>query len=321
MTVLNEQGPRVTDGLTAPTTSRGPVLIDYAMLLVLGLVWGSAFLFTEIAVRTVPPATTVAMRLVIAAGLLALIAQLLGARWPRGWRTWAVIFASGLMGNALPFTMISWGQQEVPSGLAAILMGVMPLATLVLAHFFTADEKLNAAKTAGVLLGLGGLVVLIGPGKLMTLGSDVVSELVIAAAAVSYGINTLITKSLMGHEKVGLGASVMLASALVMVPVALAWDGIAELAPSFESLASVVVLGIFQTALAALLMFVIIKRSGATFFSQINYIVPPAGLVYGILLLGEEAQLKALAALALIIIGIAVSRLGMGQAHRTAPPR
>ncbi len=294
-----------------PSDGLGPSTYDYACLLLLGLMWGGAFMFTALAVESVPPATTVAGRLVIAAVLLAAIAAALGRQWPRGWRAWALITLSGIVGNALPFTLISWGQEEVPSGPAAILMGIMPLATLVLAHIFTADEKLNRYKIAGVFMGLIGLVVLVGPTKLFGLGENVVRELVIASAAISYGVNTLLTKALMGHDRIGLGAGVMLTSALVMVPVAFILDNPMALTPTVTSASSVLVLGIVQTALAALLMFHVVKRNGATFFSQINYLVPPIGLMYGAVFLSEEVTLNALMALVLIVSGIAIARRGM----------
>ena len=134
---------------------------DYALLTGLGMVFGSSFLFTNVAVQSIPPFTVVASRITLAALVILVTLRIKSEPLPSG-SVWRWIFASALFGNAIPFSLISWGQQQVDAGLTAIFMAVMPLTTVVLAHFVTSDEKLNRWTFCGVWFGLIGVVVLMG---------------------------------------------------------------------------------------------------------------------------------------------------------------
>ena len=126
-----------------------PGAVDYGMLMTLSALWGSSFLFIKLGVDTVPALTVTAGRLILAAVLLAAVAYHAGQTMPRGARLWGLITLAALFGNALPFSLIAWGEEAIDSGLAAILMAVMPLTTVLLAHVFTRDEKLTVGKAAG----------------------------------------------------------------------------------------------------------------------------------------------------------------------------
>lgn len=286
---------------------------DYALLLLLSAIWGSSFLFIKLAVETAPAASSTAVRLAVGAVVMIIIARMAGQAMPRGGRVWALICLSGIFGNALPFTLISWGEEVIDSGMTAILMAVMPLSTVLLAHLLTKDEKLNPAKAAGVVLGIAGLVVLIGLGKLMQLGDDVFRQLAVAAAAACYGVHAIITRSLVGLPRRALIASVLCVSFVIQLPFALLLDQPWTLQPSMKSLASMVLLGIVHTALATLLMFAVVGRQGASFFSQINFLVPLFGVFWGVLLLSEVPPTNAYVALGLILLGIAIARKGMSR--------
>lgn len=224
-----------------------------------------------------------------------------------------MIGLAALSGNALPFTLITWGEERIDSGLAAILMAVMPLTTVVLAHFFTSDERMTSRKAIGVALGIVGLVILLGVDKLSGIGTDTVRQLAVAAAAVSYGINALITKRLLGLPRWSLVAGIMLASSAIMVPASLIVDHPWTLEPSMRSVLAIVVLGMVQTAIATLMMFALVRRQGASFFSQINFMVPLFGVMWGAFILAERPSANAYVALALILAGIAIARGGIGR--------
>ncbi|MEZ5773564.1 MAG: DMT family transporter [Hyphomicrobiaceae bacterium] len=285
-----------------------PGLADYSLLLLLAALWGGSFTFIKIGVETVPSLTLTAMRLVIATATLLLFARLAGERVIPDRRLWPAVLAAGITGNALPFALISWGEEHIDSGLAAILMGVMPLATVIIAHFVTSDEKLDLRKIVGVLLGLAGLVVLIGPEKLLTLGGDVPRQLAVAGASLCYAVNANITRTLTRAPPRGTVAAVLLVSTVIMVPISLLVDRPMSLSPSLASMLSIVTLGIVQTGIATLMLFEIVRRQGASFFSQINYLVPIAGVVWGAIVLGERVPPSAYAALALILLGVAIAK-------------
>ena len=289
-----------------------PGIRDYALLLLLSAIWGSSFLFIKIAVDTVPAVTVTAVRITTGAAILFAAARMAGQKLPSGARVWTAIAAAALFGNALPFSLISWGEEHIDSGLAAILMAVMPLTTVLLAHMFTADEKLSARKVVGVILGFSGLVVLMGPEKLAQLGDETVRQLAVAGAAVCYGINAIITKRLMHLPRRALAAALMMVATAMIVPASLIIDRPWTLQPSMTAWSTMFVLGVFHTAIATLLMFAVIRKQGASFFSQINFLIPIFGVLYGALILAERPSANAYLALALILLGIAVVR-GRGR--------
>lgn len=279
-------------------------------MLILAAIWGSSFTLIKVAVETAPVLTITSGRMLVATVILYFAARMAGQSIPFSPRIWGVIFIAGLFGNLLPFTLISWGEQFVDSSLTAILMGLMPLVTVVLAHFFTHDEKSNWFKWIGVLFGLTGLIVLIGPVSLTQMGSEVIGQLAILTAAACYSVNALVTKSLMYLPRRALAAAIMIAATIPVLPLSLVIDQPWNVDISREAIIAIMALGIFQTAIATLMMFAVIRSQGATFFSQINYMVPVFGVLWGAWLLSERPGLNAYIAMGLILIGLAAVRMG-----------
>ncbi len=288
-----------------------PGWLDFSFLLALAILWGSSFVLIKIAVASVPAVSTTAGRLLCAAALFLVLLGLGDRAATLSRRDWLWVLGVAITGNVLPFALISWAEETIDSGIASILMAIMPLATILLAHFFTADERLNAHKISGAVLGLSGLIILIGPQKLLHLGDDAVHQLAVVLAAVCYAVSAIFTKRLVHVSPVTLGTAVMSLSALIVLPIALVLERPWTLAPSPGSIAAIVALGIFPTALAMLLLYQLIQRQGASFFSQINFLVPPTGFFLGAWLLGERPGINAYIALAVILAGIAISRRGM----------
>lgn len=293
--------------------SSRPGAVEIALLLSLATLWSSSFAFIKVAVETVPPLSVAAGRLTLAMVLIVAVALLRRVRFPSVPGLWPKFFAIGLFGNALPFTLISWGEVTIDSGLAAILMAVMPLATLVLAHLFTSDERMNPARILGVALGFGGVVVLIGPAALAGLGDEALRQSAVALGAVCYAIATVTARRLPRMPLLASSAGALIASVALSLPLTLLIDRPWTLAPSSESLGAVVVLGLFPTALAMLMYFALLRRTGATFIALNNYLIPSLGVIWGILFLGEALSARAVVALAVILAGIAVTRIGMRQ--------
>jgi drug/metabolite transporter (DMT)-like permease len=285
-----------------------PGLYDYGLLLFLALIWGASFFLIKIAVVTIPPATLTLGRLILATAILLVVARMVGQQLPKWGTIWIWIALAGFLGNALPFTLINWGQEKIDSGISAILMAVMPLFTIILAHIFTTDEKMTARKLIGVCLGFIGMIVLIGPEKIFLLGDDVIRQLAVAGAATCYAFNAMISKKLSGYPRRGLVAGIMLTSMLWMIPYVALIEQPWDINPSLEAWGAMVVLGIVQTAFATLLLFTIISRQGASFFSQINFLVPITGIMWGAIILAERPSTNAWIALGLILLGIAITR-------------
>lgn len=290
---------------------RVPELTDFILLVTLAALFGASFMFTHLAITEIPPLTLATLRVFVAFLILLPLMLRSGQRLPRFGIIWLPVVASAILGYALPFALVSWGQLHVPSSLAAIFMALMPLITILLAHRFTHDEKLNRWKVAGVLCGLVGVVVLFGVDTLGNLGgADALSQIAILAAAVCYAINALVTRALVDVPKLSMLVALMLVGSLIMIPVSMIVDTPYNGWPSWQASASVLVLAIGPTAIATLLILVIITRQGASFLSQINFMVPLFGVLFGWTFLGERLSSSAWFALFIILMGIALSRRG-----------
>jgi drug/metabolite transporter (DMT)-like permease len=281
--------------------------MDYALLVLLAAIWGGSFMLIKLAVDTVPPVTITTARVAIGALLFAAAIVVTGRRLPRDWSIWGWTALAALFGLALPFSLISWGEQHIDSGLAAILMAGMPLMTLVLARIVFA-EPLTAGKLIGVGFGIAGLVILIGPAKLATLGEDAMRQIAVVLASFCYALNAVVMKRISGQDPYAVSAAIMICGSAMLVPASFLLDAPWTLDPTPVAWFALVTLGVFPTALASLIMLALLRRQGAGYFSQINFLVPLFGVFWGVAILSERPPASALVALALILAGIAISR-------------
>jgi drug/metabolite transporter (DMT)-like permease len=281
---------------------------DYFLLFLLALIWGSSFMMQKIAVSEVAPITMTAWRQMIAAVLFVLILLFAKMRVKATAYEHFLLFMSAILGTALPFSLISYGVTQIDSGLAAILMGAMPLVTIVLAHFTSQDEPLNLTKLLAVGIGIFGLIVLFWPSLILGATDNVKAQTLVMLAAICYAVNSIITKKIIHLEAPIVMAIIVLWSVVILVPAALMFENQTWTMPGIEVSAAIVVLAVFPTLVAAFLMYEVIGRQGAGFFSQINLLVPISGVFMGLIFLGERLSWNAWAALAIILCGVAVSR-------------
>ncbi len=281
---------------------------DYFLLFLLALIWGSSFMMQKIAVAEVAPITMTAWRQMIAAVFL--FAILLFAK--KGVKATLyehfLLFVSAILGTALPFSLISYGVTQIDSGLAAILMGAMPLVTIVLGHFTSHDEPLNLNKLLAVGIGIFGLIVLFWPSLVLGVTDNLFAQALVMLAAICYAVNSLLTKRIIHLEAPFVMAVIVFWSVLIVVPAALLFETQDWAMPSATASFAIVVLAIFPTSIAAFIMYEVIGRQGAGFFSQINLLVPISGVFMGLIFLGERLSWNAWVALAIILCGVAVSR-------------
>lgn len=284
--------------------------------------WGTAFLFTHLAVETIPPASVAAGRIGIGAVLLCSVVVALRLKVPRSPRVWLHVFCLGVLGNATPFFLISWGQQAVDSGLAGLFMGINPLVTLVLAHLFVSDERMTGRRSLGFVLGFIGVAVLMGPEAARELGggsSDLLHQAAVLAGAACYAANNVLARRLPEMHAAMSSAGSLLCATLVIVPVALVVDAPGSLEPAATSVAAVLWLGVVATATATLVYFTVVRSAGATFLAQSNYLIPAVAIVAGITLLGEPVRLSAIVSLACIVGGIAIAQSPKRDAASVRP--
>lgn len=287
------------------TVSRRMGTAEWGFLLALTAAWSGIFLLNRFALESLPPLTAVFLRLGLAAPLLIVVVYLQGDRLPGTFSAWGAFALMGFLNNAFPFTMFVWAQQSIASGLAAIVNATTPFFTVLLAHALTADEKLSGGKLAGVLLGLAGVAVLIGPSAFAGLDRAVVAELICLLAPISYAFAGLWGRRFRALSPTVAAAGMVSSSALMMAPLALWHDRPWTLAPSALSIAAVTAQAAIGTALAYWLYFRILKTAGATNLLLVTLLMPPAALLLGALFAAERFGWSTFGGLGLIFVGLA----------------
>ena len=295
-----------------PVRAAGPK--EWALLGVLAATWGTAFAFITFALDAAPPAALAFARLGLGAVMLTVWAYAIGEKLPKlRDRRWLWFFALGLFGNALPFTLIPWGQQFIPSAVAGILLAFMPLMTVALAHVFT-NEKMTRITALGFAIGFAGVAVLIGPSALAGLAAGgLIAKLAILGAALSFAANVVIARRAPPMHPLVAAAGMLITATLWSTPYGL-WDMIAHARPDVAGWSAALWLAIGPTALGSVIYMRLVTTAGAGFLAMTNYIVPMVALGAG-LVLGEAIGLSAPLGLVIILIGIVVARRG----QRTAP--
>jgi drug/metabolite transporter (DMT)-like permease len=294
-----------------------PTRRDWVALVALGLIWGASFPGVTIALEGFAPFWVAAVRIVIGAVTLVLVAMWRKITLPRDRRIWLFAGAMGVFSNALPFSLLSWSQQYVTSGFAGITMAAIPLMVIGLAHFLVPGERFTLLKGLGFCLGLMGVGVLIGPGIFDSTGADLESLARVGCllSCLSYAVGSMVTRRSPPVDPVAFGIIALGVASAIMVPLALIHDGVPSL-PGLRPLLAVVYLGLFPTGLATLLIVLVIRGAGPSFLSQVNYHVPVWSVILGVLVLSESLPHSFLAALGLILGGLLVTRwAGAGRAR------
>ena len=286
---------------------------DWAMLLLLSFLWGGSFFFIGVAVTELPPLTIVFLRVGLAAVTLWAIALFSGYKAPRSIAVWRAFALMGLVSNAVPFSLIVWGQTHIGAGLASIINAATPLFTILIAGLFLADEHMTIQKIIGVMAGLTGVIVLIGPSALLELGFDMdkstLAQLAIIGAALSYGCATVFGRRFkaMGISPFHTAAGQVTASTLILFPLVMMIERPYELAtPSAPVWLSILGLAVFSTALAYILFFSILESSGATNVVLVTFLVPVTANFLGWLVLDEQLYGRYFVGMAIIGLGLAV---------------
>lgn len=278
---------------------------NFLILLILSLIWGASFLFIKVAVGTIPPLSVAFGRTALAAVLLYLVLRSRGLNMPRWGPVWGTFLLMGLFNGAVPYTLITWAEIHIDSGLAAIVNALMPLFTVVLAHLFTGDERLNWMKVGSIFLGFLGVVALIGPAALKGLGKHVLAQSAVIAAALCYAVAVIYGRRLKEITPLVSATGQLFCAAFLTLPMSLVFDAPWALSPSSISLAALTCLSLLGTALAYLLYYYLLQRIGSTNLSLVTYLIPITGVFWGALLLGERLHWSSFLALGLILVSIA----------------
>jgi len=284
----------------------------WAVLLILAFLWGSSYLMVKLALRAWSPDQITGLRVVMAAVILVFTIMSGRHRLPRDLRSWGYFLAIALVGNCIPFFLISWGQQRVESGLAGIMAAVTPLCVLLLAHYTLEDERLSVRHLVAFVLGFCGILVLMGPDSLAALGgsgSRLVAQLAVLAGAVCYAVATVMARLMPAHHPVVTATAVMLLASAMVGPVTVP-GALLESPYGAEQLFAIGFLGVLGTGVASILYFYLVRHTGARFVSLLNYLVPLWAVALGALVAGEVLPLNAMAALVLILGALVMTQRG-----------
>ena len=294
----------MTDGMGRVKQTMGPA--EWGLLLLLALVWGGSFFFARIAVAEWPPLSVVLGRVVLGALLLDAIVLVTGRRFPRERRTWGDLIVLGLLNSALPFCLIVWGQTRIDSGLASIFYATTSLFTVLLAPVFISDERFTAPRLLGVLMGLLGVAIMIGPDALADVSGTTLAKLAILGGALFYALGSIWGRRFRGLPSPVIAACQLTVAALVMLPVAFVVDRPWTLPPpSPRVVGAILGLATLSTVVGYLLYFTLLGRAGAINVSLVTLLVPPSALLLGTLVLHERIAPRDLAGLACIVLGLA----------------
>ena len=283
--------------MTSPKTS------DYFILVLLSLIWASAFFNIKIATYSYGPITIAFLRIffgMIPVLLLCFYKKIKIEVFSKDWKWFAAI---GVINLVIPFFLIAYGVQKVQSNLAAILMSTTPISATILAHFFIDKEKINLVKILGIILGFLGIVYLFSENLLIN-DENLFSALMILVGSTFYVIGGILTLKISHKKNENVTASILIWGTIFVCPISLIIEQPWNLNPSLESTLSLIYLGVFPTGIAWLLRFMILKRNGLVFQSQVAYLIPIFGVILGYLFLNELVTSKILISLFIVILGI-----------------
>lgn len=279
---------------------------EWLRILLLAAVWGISFFLTEICLRDLGPVTLACARVGLASFALLGIAFLKGEQLPSGLADWGPLAAMGLINNALPFSLIMWGQTRIDSGLASILNATTPLFAFVLAHLLTSDERMTFRGAAGVGIGFLGAVVLIGPSALGGLGAESWGQIAVLSAALSYALAGIFGRRLRRFSPTIAAAGMTAAASVILLPPALFLERPWNASPDGMTWVALATLALVSTAAAYIIYFRILATAGATNLLLVTFVIPVVAVLLGALALDETVTLNAIAGMLLIFIGLSV---------------
>ncbi len=288
-----------------------PGLINWLLILILGLVWGGAFMSVRLSLDGFGPWNVAAWRTGLGGITLAIIGAALGQgihKIPtvRAWM-FAIIIGAGAV--ALPFAMLSWGQQFIPSAFAGVAMGAVPLLVLPMVYLFSKEEGIGPRRVLGMLLGFVGLFILVGPGAAASTGheNEWLGRLACLAAAGCYASGSVITRRAPKMPPIAFATATLLVAAVILIPIAAITEGWPDSFPTKPTTA-LIYAAMFPTALAAVIRVRVITTAGSLFMSLTSYQVPVWSVILGVSFMGETLPPQLFIALAIILAGIGLSQ-------------
>jgi len=306
------QAHRSTPESTAKTTTPvSPAAVnqvmgihEWGLIVILSILWGGSFFFVGVAVKEMTPLTIVSGRVGLAAIFLLGYIYLRGGKMPFSPGLWGAFLIMGALNNLIPFSLIVWGQTHIESSLASILNATTPIFSVILAHFLTRDEKLTINRIIGVLIGWLGVAALIGIESLQGFGVEVLGQIAVLGAALSYAFAAIYGRRFKGIDPAVVATGMLCGSTVMIIPPALYIEQPWNLSPGLGPLAALFGLAAISTSLAYIIYFRVLALSGATNLLLVTFLIPVSAIILGVLVLGERPGWNAFAGMGLIFIGL-----------------
>jgi drug/metabolite transporter (DMT)-like permease len=277
---------------------------EWILIIILSIIWGGSFFFVGIAVKELPPLTIVLGRVALASVILLAIVYLKGEKMPSSLSIWGSFIVMGAINNMIPFCLIAWGQTHIESGLASILTATTPIFSVILAHFFTKEEKLTFNRISGIVLGWIGVLVLIGIESLSGFGIEVLGQAAILGAAIFYACAAIYGRRFKEMNSMVVSTGMLCASTIMMIPLALYFDQPWNLAPSTMSIMSILGLAAISTSLAYIIYFHVLATAGPTNILLVTFLIPLSAITLGVMVLGEQLGWEMFVGMGIIFLGL-----------------
>jgi len=287
-------------------------------VVLLSVVWSASWPLIKFVGQSIPPVALVMGRMAIAAACLVPYLYLRGARLPALGPLWGPLLLIAIIGNALPYTLVAWGQRFVPSGLSAVLVGTMPIWTVLITHFFSkgerGGERLNPMKLVGALSGFAGIVLLVGPAAWASTHEAFFGELALVGAALCWACGTIYTSFIRGVSPDQSATVTAILAVCLLGPITLAWEQPWTVEPPAAALLGLLALGVLSTAFGIMLSFRITATHGPTVVSMVMYLNPALAVCWGAIFFGETFELRHVGAFACILLGLLLVDRGRRRA-------
>ncbi len=278
---------------------------DWLAFILLGVIWGSSFLWIKVAVQEIGPFLLVALRLLFGVLTLLVVTRFTHPEWPRRRQVWLNLTILGIINNAIPYVLISWGEQYIDSAVAAVLNSTTPLFTMVIAHWFLTDDRMTSRRIFSLLMGFAGVIILLSKGFTSGFKGSIAGQLAVLLAACSYAIAAVFARRTTKGLDQTIQAMVPLIGADVLIwTLALTVDAPVVLPSVPLTWVAIVWLGVMGTGLAFLLYFYLLHSVGPTRTALVTYVFPLVGVLLGVIFLNEILDWQLAVGAALIIASV-----------------
>ena len=282
------------------------------MLLLLSAIWGSSFIAIKVSVEKIHPISIASLRLIIGAIVLYIYFQFKHLKFNLSNETLVLIFFIGLIGNFIPFALISWSEIYIQSNTAGLLLSVAPIFALILSHFLTKDDKFSFLKLISISIGLFGVLLIIGFDPLTNFYSNssknLIPKIAIIISALGYVVSSILAYNLKNIDFVTLTTAVTISAAIISIPFLIFIEYNFHSSFSFSNIFPLIYLGVFPTAIAFLIRFHIISTAGPIFLSYVAYLIPAFAIIFGFIFLKETINLNTFMGVILVLLGVFISQ-------------